>query len=147
TLKNALSIAYDIPMVRISGPDWLATTRYAITAAVADADEDLFRSCLKKELEDRLHLATHMEPREYEVFVLRATAATRLQAAPFGPSIHTRDNDMELSGASLADLASMLQIVLGKPTVDDTGIRGAYNMQVAWGADRVATVRAELRDR
>jgi uncharacterized protein (TIGR03435 family) len=145
-LKHALSIAYDILMVRISGPEWLVSTRYAITA-VADGDHELFRSYLKRELEQRLHLVTHMEPREFEVFVLHATAATRLQAAPLRPSIHMRDDGMDLLGASLADLASMLQPALERPTVDETGIAGAYNMQVAWGADRVATTKADLRDR
>ncbi|MGH9411964.1 MAG: TIGR03435 family protein [Vicinamibacterales bacterium] len=146
TLKTALSIAYDIPAVRISGPDWLASTRYAMTA-VADGNDALFRSSLKDELQQRLHLVTHMEPRAYEVFVLRATAATRLQSASRGPAIHVRDDGMDLGGASLADLAGALQPVLGKPTVDETGIAGAYNMQLAWGADRVASVTAELRDR
>lgn len=148
TLKSALATAYDIPAVRVIGPSWLTNTRYSINAVVSLDASDTFRSLLQEELNNRLHLDTHLEVRPFDVFVLTATDAPRLERSDGNNSrlwVHQRDTQMR--DASMDTLASALQAILGKPVVDETGITGSYNLEFGWEEDRVASVTATLRDR
>jgi Protein of unknown function (DUF3738) len=95
SLEHAIATAFEIPSVRVVGPAWLRTTRYSLTAIVDVDEADKLRQMLKQELEARLHLVTHFEPRPFDVFVLRATAAPRLDAGAAGPQIHVRDDGMQ----------------------------------------------------
>jgi len=146
TLKRAISTAYDIPMVQVIGPGWPDRTRYAITAIANAREARAFKRYLKEELDARLNLTTHVERRTFDVFVLRAPSPPRLERAPRRPSTALHDHDMELGGVSMEDLASALQLVLGRPVLDDTRIGGTYNMRLEWGEDRAATLTAALRD-
>jgi uncharacterized protein (TIGR03435 family) len=44
-------------------------------------------------------------------------------------------------------LAGALQSILNKPVIDETGIRGSYNLKFAWGAHRVESVTSVMQDR
>jgi uncharacterized protein (TIGR03435 family) len=146
TLRRAISTAYDIPMVRIIGPEWLDQTRYAITAVADARDARAFKAYLKEELDARLNLSTHVERRMFDVFILHAPSSPRLEHAPRRPSTVLHDRDMELGGVSMEDLALALQLVLGRSVLDETRIAGTYNMRLEWGEDRTATLTAALRD-
>lgn len=148
TVKAALATAYDIPAVRIIAPAWVGNTRYSINAEVDVDAPDRLRPLLQQELNARLHLKTHVEVRPFDVFVLTATDAPRLERAggkSLRVSIH--EWDAQLENAPLAALASSLQSVLGTPVIDETAITGLYNMQYRWTENRVGSVTATLHDR
>jgi uncharacterized protein (TIGR03435 family) len=147
SLKQAIATAFDIPSVRIVGPAWLGDTRYAINATVDVEEASAFRQALRVELEQRLHLATHVEQRPFDVFVLAATDAPRLERGAIGPGIHIGIGSMQVRGATLEAVAGALQGVVGRPVIDRTGIAGTYNLQFDWGEDRVATATTVLRER
>ena len=146
-LLGAIATAYDIPAVRIVAPTWVATTRYAINAVVDLDDTSAFKSNLKDELIERLHLVTHVEQRPFDILVLRAGTDPQLERAPRIPRIQVNKESVRLEGASLEDLARALQSLLGRPVVDETGITGTYNLQLEAGPDRVASIASGLRDR
>src|SRR5262245_5481493 len=50
TVKTALSVAHNMPGVRVIGPDWLNETRYAITAVVSPEAKEHFRPLFLQEL-------------------------------------------------------------------------------------------------
>jgi uncharacterized protein (TIGR03435 family) len=148
TLKVALATAYDVPAVRVIGPPWLDDTRYSINAAVPPEASDSFRSLLQQELNNRLRLETHFEVRPFDVFVLTATDASRLERAYRKmPSIWILDWDAELQNASMERLAGALQSVLRRPVIDETGITGTFDLEFEWREDRVASVTAAIHDR
>jgi uncharacterized protein (TIGR03435 family) len=147
SLKQAIATAFDIPSVRIVVPAWLGDTRYAINATVDVEEASAFRQALRVELEQRLHLATHVEQRPFDVFVLAATDAPRLERGAIGPGIHIGIGSMQVRGATLEAVAGALQGVVGRPVIDRTGIAGTYNLQFDWGEDRVATATTVLRER
>jgi uncharacterized protein (TIGR03435 family) len=148
TLKSAIATAYDIPAVRVIGPTWLADTRYSINAVLGIEKADYFRPLLQKELEKRLGLETHVERRPYDVFVLTPADGHRLEtAAASGPSTWISKKDVRMRGVSMEGVASALQGILGRPVVDETGLRGTYDMEFEWGEDRVPSVTATLLDR
>jgi uncharacterized protein (TIGR03435 family) len=147
TLKVALATAYDMPAVRVIGPPWLNETRYSIHAVAGLDAPDSFRSLLQQELQNRLRLETHVEVRPFDVFVLTATEALRLEPS-HGKNTNTwiHQRDARLQDASMDRLASALQAVLGRPVIDETGITGSYDLEFGWGEDRVASVTTTLRD-
>ena len=147
TLKVALAVAYNVPAVRIIGPSWLNDTRYSIRAMVGLDDEDSFRSMLEEELRNRLRLETHREVRPFDVFVLSASSAPRLNSSRtqrVNVTIH--EQDAMLQDATMRNLASALESILGRPVIDETHIEGSYNLSFGWSEDRVASVTAVLRD-
>lgn len=147
TLKTVLATAYEIPSVRVIGPPWLARARYSITAAVPPESSDSFRALLREELSSRLHLDVHVEPRVFDVLVLTATDAPRLERA-LGSNVRVwiQDADAQLQDVSMERVASALQGILGTPVVDETGITGSYNLEFAWSGDRVESVTRVLHD-
>ena len=148
TLKGAIATAYDMPAVRIVGPPSLLDARYSITAELGMDAVAQFRPLLQQELTKRLRLETHFEARRYEVLVLTAPESARLErAAGAGPSTWISKHDVRMRGVSMPDVASALQGILGRPVIDETGIRGSYDMQFEWVGERLPSVTATLRDR
>jgi uncharacterized protein (TIGR03435 family) len=150
TLKALLALAYDIPAVRVIGPPWLAETRYSIDAVIRPEASESFRSLLQRELNERLRLQTHVEVRPFEVLVLTASEAPRLEPARGqNQSTWIQQLDAEFKAASMARLAAGLQNILNKSVVDESGIKGSYDLNFGWGEsrDRLPSVTAVLRDR
>jgi uncharacterized protein (TIGR03435 family) len=148
TLKAAIATAYDMPAVRIVGPPSLLDTRYSVTAELGTDAVARFRPLLQQELTKRLRLETHFEARPYEVFVLTAPESARLERSTgAGPSTWISKHDVRMRGVSMQDVASALQGILGRPVIDETGIRGSYDMEFEWVGERFASVTATLRDR
>jgi uncharacterized protein (TIGR03435 family) len=148
TLRTALAMAYGIPSVRVIGPPWLGDTRYAINAVAGLDSPESFQSLLQHELKNRLRLVTHVEPRPFDVLVLTATDASRLERSNRQKAaIWVGRQDAQLQGASMENLASTLQSIVGRPVIDDTGITGSYNLELQWEEDRIASLSAALQHR
>lgn len=148
TLRGVIATAYDMPAVRVIGPPWLDDTRYSVNAVLGLNESKKFRPLLQEEFQKRLGLETHVEVRPFEVFVLTVSDRPRLDhAGGPGPSTWISRHDVRMRGVSMQDLASAIQGILRRPVVDETGVRGSYDMEFGWGEDRVASVTATLRDR
>ena len=148
SLKTAIATAYDMPPVRVIGPEWLGRTRYAINAVVGVEEEASFRSLLQEELKERLRLATHVEMRPFDVLVLTAAGTPRLQtAAGRSTGIWIDKREARLRETPMPGLASTLQSVIGRPVIDETGITGTYNFDLRWEDDKLAALTALVRDR
>ena len=63
--------AYDLKPFQISGPDWLSTTKIALTATVPKgATKEDYRLMLRNVLVDRFKMQSHFESRKNDVYVL-----------------------------------------------------------------------------
>ena len=77
TLRDLIRYAYDLQDFQIDGgPGWSRTSRFEVTAkaATAPAAPDGMRALVRRMLQDRFALKTHVEPRElslYEMVVAR----------------------------------------------------------------------------
>ncbi len=70
-LVAILLIAYDAKVFQWSGPDWLRTARYDISATIAkDATKEQFHRMLQSLLAERFQLKLHHEQRESIVYSL-----------------------------------------------------------------------------
>jgi uncharacterized protein (TIGR03435 family) len=70
-LKSLIAIAYSVKPYQITGPDWLATTRFDIVAKLPDgATKSDAPQMLQALLEDRFKLTTHRTNAEHPVLAL-----------------------------------------------------------------------------
>ncbi len=85
SLRDYLSIAFDVPIQRISGPDWINSARFDIGATFpGGATPEQFPKMMQSLLRDRFKLQSHMESRESPVFTLEvARGGLKIAAVPF----------------------------------------------------------------
>ena len=70
-LKELIVLAYKVKPFQITGPDWIATTRFDIVAKLPDgASKDDAPKMLQALLEERFKLAVHRDSKEHPVLAL-----------------------------------------------------------------------------
>ncbi|HWF09347.1 MAG TPA: TIGR03435 family protein [Bryobacteraceae bacterium] len=86
-LRDYIGMAYKIPATQVFGPDWTAANRFDISATFpAGSRESDFPAMFQTLLEDRFHLKTHKEKREFPVYaLLPGKGPLKLKAAAPGP--------------------------------------------------------------
>ena len=148
-LKRAIARAYGVPENRIAGPDWLAETRYAITAIVADPKD--FQPMFQKELANQFHMLAHRESKVVPVFVLKSSAEPSKLTAPGGggPATTSADSDglntINYPHATMATFANALGDAVGRPVIDETGMDGAYEIVLRWKAGSNSGLQAGVK--
>ncbi len=71
SLKSILMIAYDVKNYQISGPDWLDTERFDVTATMPpDTTKEQFRIMLQNLLIERFKMSVHKESKELPMYSL-----------------------------------------------------------------------------
>jgi uncharacterized protein (TIGR03435 family) len=69
SLISLISIAYDMPIYRITAPDWLQTTQFVVSAKVpAGATKEQFRLMMQNMLAERFKLGTHRQQKEMQIY-------------------------------------------------------------------------------
>lgn len=134
-LHRAICWAYDVKTYQVSGPGWLDEDRYDIMAkAPGTASEAELRAMLQHLLSDRFKLEFHRQQKELPVYAL--------VVAKGGPKFHESKTEGEFSvtptgktsatfqRATVAQLVDMLTQVLRMPVLDETGLKGHYDVSV-----------------
>ncbi len=71
TLKNLIMDAYDVKNFQVSGPAWLDTERFDITATMPpDTTKEQFRMMLQNLLAERFKMAVHRETKDLPMYSL-----------------------------------------------------------------------------
>src|SRR5262245_35439991 len=90
SLKDCLESAYSVKRYQISGPDWLETQLFDITARVeGNHSKDEIMLMLQTLLADRFNLALHREQKELPVYALLV--------GKNGSKLHKSDGDGDFS--------------------------------------------------
>ncbi len=86
-LKSLIAFAYGVKPYQITGPDWMATTRFDIVAKLPDGStKDDAPKMLQALLEDRFKMATHRSTAEHPVLALvAAKGGSKLKASTEKP--------------------------------------------------------------
>lgn len=89
SLKQLTAVAYKVKDYQISGPDWMATTLYNITARLPEGSKkDDAAAMLKTLLEDRFKMKAHIEDKERPVMALvAAKGGVKMKEVPAHPPI------------------------------------------------------------
>jgi uncharacterized protein (TIGR03435 family) len=137
TLKRCIMGAYGVgPNLIAGGPSWLDADRFEILATSGrgeDGDQALM-SMLRTLLAERFKLAVHRETRTMAALVLEvAKNGPKLEAAEDGPA--TTQNGRGLIEArviTMTRLAEVLSRQTDVPVVDNTGLKGRFNLKLLW---------------
>jgi uncharacterized protein (TIGR03435 family) len=127
--------AYDVPRVQIEGPVWFRDACFDISAKSAGpADETQLRLMLQKLLADRFGLKLHKEARVMPVYAMTlAKGGPKFQEATTeGTFALERSGPVILNAhhARTVDLAEAISGEIGRPVVDETGLRGRYEIHL-----------------
>jgi uncharacterized protein (TIGR03435 family) len=134
-MSTCIRWAYDVKDYQVSGPNWIENERYDIAAKAAGAvPESDLRRMLQTLLAERFKLEFHRVKKDLAVYVL--------QVAKNGPKFHESEGEGELAveptgkaavsirRAEVAQLVEMLEQVLRMPILDETGLKGHYDIAV-----------------
>jgi bla regulator protein BlaR1 len=140
----------------LAAPDWFSSDRYDIDAKVdgavadalwklpADQRQQAIQHILLGVLTDRCKLVVHREAKELPLYTLvAAKSGSKLKQASLAePNVSRRGVWMQGMGgpmegrvATMEDLVQFLSYILGRTTVDNTGITGSYDFTVKWTLD------------
>jgi uncharacterized protein (TIGR03435 family) len=142
----------------VGGPAWMDSTRYDIVAKPAGNPprSEMYGPMLQSLLEDRFKLKVHRETKEGPVYLLTLTKnGPKLRATPEGACFaadidHPRDAEkssmpacgkvktsrggpvvtVDISGATIADLCSQLNLVMDREVIDRTGLAGRFDIHL-----------------
>ena len=71
TLKDYIGIAYRIKLYQISGPDWIGSDRFDISATLPPgAPISQFTEMMRRLIEERFQIKMHREKKDFPVYVL-----------------------------------------------------------------------------
>ncbi len=159
TLRELISIAYGVqPFQVTAGPGWIGSQRWSIDAKAEDYSGQLTNEELRKPvlslLSDRFKLRSHAETREMPVYILTA--------APGGPRLKPSQEPSRTVGfgrgfingrsVNMDLLGRVLETLLEKPVLNQTGVTGAYDVYLEWKPEpgegaSVLGAAADLPDR
>jgi uncharacterized protein (TIGR03435 family) len=92
-LKSLLSFAYGVKAFQISGPPWIASERYDITATIPEGTtKEQFAVMLQNLLLDRFKIKLHHETREFPLYELSvAKNGPKLKASVADVNVNPND--------------------------------------------------------
>jgi uncharacterized protein (TIGR03435 family) len=146
SLKNLISLAYDLRPFQISGESqWVDTERFDIDARTATSnaktptdtsgDWRKILEGLKSLLVDRFQLALHSETKEQAVYALVVNkGGPKLQESTDPRSLIRKMGRGTIKGQAVAlgMLALNLSNELGRRVIDKTGLAGKYDFELKW---------------
>lgn len=148
SLLDLIAFSYEVQAEQIVGaPDWISKDRYDI-AAVPDVEgapnPQQVRLMIQKLLADRFKLKFHKETRELSAFVLSVGKAgskltpTQLNGPLPGLGMRPATGGLTIivRNGTLHDFTGFLQtVVLDRPVVDRTDLKGKYDFDVTFLPD------------
>ncbi|MBZ5675087.1 MAG: TIGR03435 family protein [Acidobacteriia bacterium] len=157
TLKDYLGLAYRVKVYQISGPDWISSERFDISATMTPGTAPQIPEMMQRLLEERFQIKIHREKKDSAVYVLEiAKGGLKLhESAPDpnaedarapltitgggnaqgvsvnlgrGSSYTFGNNKFEGKRLTTAMIAGTLERFLDRPIVDMTDLKGAYDV-------------------
>jgi uncharacterized protein (TIGR03435 family) len=144
TLKQLITFAYDMESYRIVGAG-LPTDSYDVIARVPegvaklpdDARWDRIHTMTQALLADRFRLAVHRGTTEMSVYRL-TVARGGLKIRELGPNpgenvvVKRRPGYLSAEQMPMSQLVSILRGELKRPVVDETGVKGVFDVTLIW---------------
>jgi len=140
SLKQCIQWAYNVKVYQITGPGWLDSDRFDIVAKAGRlALEDRLRLMLQALLADRFELALHRDKKELPVYALTVSKeGAKIHEVKASGKSRTGGGKGRLIGQkiSMPEFADLLTLVgqseLGRPVIDQTGLKGAFDIELNW---------------
>jgi uncharacterized protein (TIGR03435 family) len=151
-IEYLMTVAWRVKTSQIvGGPAWVTSDRYDIIAkAQRPSSVEELHTMLKNLLTERLQLKFHIETKQTPVYVLTVdkggTKLTPHEAQNAGdPWIETASDQplhikMKATSAPMDFLAFRLAERLDRPVIDQTGLKGGYDFNLAYTMEAPTTM-------
>src|SRR5215475_9122059 len=150
TPSAMIQLAYDVQPFQVSGgPGWLKTERFNVVAKAPEGggSNAEARVRLQALLAERFQLAIHRETKEAPVYALVvAKGGSKLKESSTGfEGVTGSPGRLTAEQAPVALLVANLSRMLGRPVLDETGLKGRYqfDLQHSVAIDAAASEKAE----
>jgi len=98
TLKDYLGLAYQVKLYQISGPDWIGSDRFDISATLPPGTTNQIPEMMRHLLEDRFQIKMHREKKDFPVYVMEvAKSGLKMQATRPDPDPANSDTKTPVS--------------------------------------------------
>ena len=141
SLQLLIAVAYGMDSDNIlNGPSWLGSQQYDVTAK-AEGNPRLtyeqLRAPLQKLLQERFQLAVHPQTKEGSGYALVAAKNGPKLEETKGDSTHAYiiKGGLRLQNVSLDSLAGSLTRPTGRPVVNETGIKGNFDITLDYAPE------------
>ena len=170
SLKSLISLASGVAAAHVSGPGWIDSEHYGISAILSEASRlrlrtrspddarvvDEFRLLLTRELVQRFRLEFHRETRdtvEYtlqpadgETITLRPAVPRERERITLSDTALTHNSTLDGHATTMRTLGSWLRSHLKAPvTVSGAFPEGTFDFQLTWKSDDDASLVAALK--
>jgi uncharacterized protein (TIGR03435 family) len=146
TLRSCIRMAFGVRDYQISGPDWMDGERFDIVAKVPPHKGDnQLGPRMQKLLADRFGLVFHRETKEFPVYALLvAKNGSKLKAVEDTGNHNTDSSNghMTAQQVSMGRLCEFLSSRMDRPVVDQTEMKGVYDLKLDYTPDDVADKQA-----
>jgi uncharacterized protein (TIGR03435 family) len=157
TLKDYIGMAYRVKVYQISGPDWISSDRFDISATLpGGVPTTQIPEMMQRLLEDRFQVKIHREKKDFPVYALEvAKGGLKMQEsapdpananakAPLnitgsgsgqgisvnlgrGSSYTFSNNKFEAKRLTMAAVVATLERFTDRPMIDMTDLKGSYD--------------------
>lgn len=148
SLKDVVARAYEVKPYQVSGPSWMDSERYDITAKIPDGvPREKVPEMLRNLLIERFKMTVHKESKDMAVYALvqGKNGAKLTESAEGDGPIATGPNEaapkmrkggmmvdgsgkIRATGVTMSSFADMLSRMMDRPVVDFTGLKGSYDL-------------------
>lgn len=141
TLRDAVSKAFEMPFDRVIETNSLPG-EYDFSFSIPKRDGAAVLPLLRQMLELAFGLRVHHEMRELDVYLLRTIPGqpSTLRVADRESSVSSGDGVISTKGATLAQLAAVLESELNHPVFDQTNLSGLFQYALYWDDARPESV-------
>lgn len=151
-LPHVYRFVYDVPQDRIELQAKLPEDGlYDLIAEAPSRENDDLKEPLKAAVEKEFGLASRIEKKKTDVYVLTVDPAKKGLVAPSDESLdddvaHADRRQIVLINCPIGELTERLERSLELPVVDETGLAGNYDLAAEWGRDSDEAMITALRD-
>ena len=145
---NLIAVAYQTPFHRLISQVPEIEGRYKVSVVTPRGREDLLYPMFQEMVESTFGIRAHRETREMDVSVLRIRAsASKLRPSHAeAPQQWFVDGKIHAHRQPVANLADVLENLLDRPVVDETGLEGEYDWEFSYRSADGAMVTNAVRD-
>jgi uncharacterized protein (TIGR03435 family) len=143
-LEILIAMAYGIDSDNLlNAPSWLGSQQYDVTAKAEGSPRlsyEQLKGPLQKLIEERFQLAVHRQTKEGSGYALvAAKSGPKLQESKGdAPHAYILKGGLNLQNSSLDDLAGTLKRPAGRPVVNETGVKGKFDIRLDYAPEGAA---------
>ena len=154
-LRSIISQLWNVKSPRVSGEPLNDWTSYDLSLSTPGSNAETFQARAREVIASAFHINVTRETRDSEVWVLSRTGSPPPGLKP-GGSISDMSGQgawpaappavggsLKLLNSEVSMIAELLESVIQKPVVDETGVVGEFALQISWDRDnRMAPIEA-----